>query len=54
MSVDPYGFNQALQKPCYLQPTIEDIIPQLSKAKAFSILGAKDGFWQIKLDKGSS
>ena len=33
-------------------PTIDKILPWagLSKAKVFSILDAKDGFWQIKLD----
>jgi len=35
-------------------PTIDDILPQLSKAKVFSVLDAKDGFWQGKLDEPSS
>ena len=30
-----------------------EILPYLSNAKVFSVLDAKDGFWQIKLDKES-
>ena len=49
--IDPHALNQALQRPCYPQPTIEDILPQLSKV--FLVLDAKDGFWQVKLDEES-
>ena len=35
-------------------PTIEEILPHLSNAKVFSILDAKDGFWQVKLDEESN
>ena len=52
--IDPGDLNQALQRPRYPQPTIEDILPQLSKAKVFSVLDAKEGFWQARLDEESS
>ena len=51
---DPRDLNQSLQRPHYPQPTIEDILRQLSKAAVFSMLDSKDGFWQVKLDKESS
>ena len=35
-------------------PTVEEILPHLSNAKVLSILDAKDGFWQVKLDEESS
>ena len=35
-------------------PTVEDAMPQLANAKLFSKLDAKDGFWQVVLDKESS
>jgi len=35
-------------------PVIEEILPKLHNAKVFSVLDAKDGFWQIKLTKESS
>ena len=34
--------------------TLEDILSQLSKAKVFSVLDAKDKFWKVKLDEESS
>ncbi|KAK2557053.1 Retrovirus-related Pol polyprotein from transposon 17.6 [Acropora cervicornis] len=35
-------------------PTIEEILPELSKAKVFSVADARHGFWQVKLDEPSS
>ena len=35
-------------------PTIEDILPDLSNAKCFSVLDAEDGFWHVRLDYESS
>jgi hypothetical protein len=34
-------------------PTIEEILPELAKAKVFSVADAKNGFWQVKLDEVS-
>ena len=52
--IDPRDLNQAFQRPRYPQPTIEDTLPQLSKANLFSVLDAKNGFWQVKLDEEST
>ena len=52
--LDPKDLNKAIKRPRYPQPTIEEILPQLAKAKIFSVLDAKDGFWQVKLDEESS
>ena len=52
--LDPRDLNQALQRPKYQMPTLEEILPSLSKAKVFTTLDAKDGFYQIGLDKPSS
>jgi hypothetical protein len=52
--IDPSDLNPALLRPNYQTPTIEDILPKLSKAKVFSVLDAKDGFWQVELDEESS
>ena len=35
-------------------PTLEGILPTLAKAKLFTVLDAKDGFHQVKLDEASS
>ena len=34
--------------------TIKDVISRMPKVKVFSVLDAKHGFWQVKLDKDSS
>ena len=43
--MDPRDLNQALLRRRYQQPAIEDILPQLSKAKVLSVLDAKNRFW---------
>ena len=35
-------------------PTVEEVLPKLSKAKVFTVLDAKDEFHQVKLDNESS
>ncbi|PFX31704.1 Retrovirus-related Pol polyprotein [Stylophora pistillata] len=35
-------------------PVLDEVLPKLAKAKVFTVLDAKDGFYQIKLDKESS
>ena len=49
--IDPKDLNEALKRNYYPMPTIEDILPSLAKAKVFSVLDAKDGFHQIRLDQ---
>lgn len=52
--LDPRDLNKAIQRPKYQMPTLEEILPRLSKAKVFSTLNAKDGFNRIGLDEESS
>lgn len=52
--IDPRDLNKAINRSHYPLPTIEDILPDLSKAKVFSVLDAKNGFWHIELDEESS
>ena len=33
---------------------IEDLLPELSKAKVFSVVDVKNGFWHVQLDTESS
>ena len=51
--IDPKDLNKALKRNHYPM-IIEDIMPTLAKAKVFSVLDAKDGFHQVKLDEESS
>ena len=52
--LDPQDLNRALKRPHYPMPKVQEILPHLPDAKVFSILDAKDGFWQVKLDEESS
>ena len=48
---DPQKLNLALKRCPYKIPTVEEINPELSKAKFFSKLDAKAGYWSICLPK---
>ena len=52
--IDPQRLNQALKRRHYPLPIIEDILPELSKARVFTKADLKDGFLQIQLDDASS
>ncbi|XP_061170331.1 uncharacterized protein K02A2.6-like [Saccostrea echinata] len=52
--IDPKDLNKALKRSHYPLPTIEEILPNLSRAKVFSVLDARNGFWHVELDKESS
>ena len=52
--IDPRDLNKAIKRPKYQMPTLEEILPTLAQAKIFTVLDAKDGFHQVKLDEASS
>ena len=52
--IDPKDLNRAIKRSHYPMPTIEKVATKLSKAKVFTVLDAKSGFWQIKRDEDSS
>lgn len=52
--LDPMDLNKGIKRSHYPTPTIDDLSPNLTKAKVFSVVDAKDGFLQIKLDEKSS
>ena len=52
--IGPQRLNQALKRRHYPLPVIEDIVPELSKARVFTKADLKDGFLQIQLDDASS
>ena len=52
--IDPKDLNRAIKRSHYPMPTIEEVATKLSKAKVFTVLDAKSGFWQIKLEEESS
>ena len=46
--------NKAIKKPYHFTPTLDDVLPKLNGAKFFTILDARSGYWNIKLDEESS
>ena len=52
--LDPRDLNKAILRPKYQMPTLEEVLPNLTNAKVFSTMDAKDGFYQIGLDEASS
>ncbi len=54
LCLDPRPLNKALKKCHHPMQTIEDILPELAKAKVFSKLDCLNGYWQVPLDEESS
>ena len=52
--LDPRDLNRYIQREHYQLPTIEDIATWLDKAKVFTVLDVRSGFWHVKLDDPSS
>lgn len=44
LCIDPKPLNEALRRNHYPLPTIDDVLPLLSKARVFTVLDAKNGF----------
>jgi len=51
--LDSKKLNESLKRCPHAIPTVEEIAPAFSKAKVFSKLDAKAGYWSIKLAKAS-
>jgi hypothetical protein len=51
---DPKFLNLALLRSTHCMPTIDDVLPKLSKAKIFSTSVTKSVFWHSKLDEPPS
>ena len=51
--LDPQDLNKAVIRPKYQMPTLDELLPKLSKAKVFTTLDVEDGFYQVGLDEQS-
>ena len=52
--LDPKDLNRAIKRPHHFTPTLDDVLSKLNGASWFSILDARSGYWNIKLDQQSS
>lgn len=51
---DPKALNDAICRPHYPMPTLDDVTINLVGAKHFSSLDITHAYWSIKLDQESS
>lgn len=52
--LDPVHLNKALRRPNLQFVTLDEILPELGKARVFSTMDARKGFWHVVLDEQSS
>ena len=52
--IDPQVLNKSLKREHFQLPVLEDVLPDLAKAKIFSKLDLANGYWHCKLDEESS
>ena len=52
--LDPGDLNKAVKREHYPIPTVEEIAAKIPEAKVFTVLDAKSGYLQMKLDYESS
>ena len=52
--MDPRDLNRAIRREHYQMPTIEELATRLRGARVFTVVDAKNGFWQVELDEESS
>ena len=50
VSLDPKPLKKALKRNHYPLPTIDDLLSEFSKARVFSVVDIKNGFWHVPLD----
>ena len=54
LCIDHRDLNRTIKRLKYQMPTLEEVLPTLAKVKIFTVLDAKDGFHQVRLDDESS
>ena len=52
--IDPKELNKALKRERYPIPVIENVLPELSKARVFTKVDARNGYWYMVLDEESA
>ena len=52
--IDLKELNKALKRQRYPIPVIEDVLQELSKARVFTKIDARNGYWHVVLDEESA
>lgn len=50
LCLDLQQLNKALKRERYPLPVIDDILPNLSRAKVFTKIDTRNGYWHMQLD----
>ena len=54
LCLDPRPLNKASKRNHYPKPVIDDLLPDLCKARVFSVVDVKNCFWHVPLDDEST
>lgn len=54
LCLDPRPLNKALKRNHYPMTVNDDLLPDFCKARVFSVVDVKNGFWHVQLDDESS
>ena len=54
LCLDPQQLNKELKRERYPLPVIDDVLPSLARAKVFTKIDARNGYWHVQLDDESS
>ena len=54
LCLDPKDLNQAIERNQWYSRTLDDILPELSQSKYFTLDDATSGYWHVPLDLQSS
>lgn len=52
--IDPQLLNKALKRERYQLPVLEDFLPDLHRARIYTVIDLKWGYWHVVLDEASS
>ena len=52
--LDPHDLNPALKGNAHPVPTIDEILPDMTRAKVFTKCDVRPRFWHVQLDKESA
>ena len=54
LCLDPKDLNKAIERNKWYARTLDDILPELTQSKYFTVKDATSGFWHVPLDFRSS
>ena len=52
--IDPRPLNKALKREHFYLPTLDDVLPEMTKARIMSTVDLANGYWHVTLDEESS